>query len=1165
MEGPLEETAMIPKGSTVLNAGQDDEMIVEGYTRSIGRTTLTWIGFILSLGFLRLIFYWKPNWYIRCTHVKTSLSSASHVLLKDQYDQEFVETICYLDLGSQPQFKLSSQQENKKGEPTPLSVINHHENTQYNHKDDLDGRKYFVNKKHMYIFSFATETFSKLGNVTQEMTSSELLSCKPLSTSEAAYRLSLYGRNVLEVHVTPIVTLVIRQAVNPFYVFQLFSVILWYTDEYYYYASAIIIMSVVSITITTYTTRKMERALKSTVHQFGSATIRRAEGTITTLPTEVVPGDIIEIPRSGIIMDVDAILLTGNCIVNESMLTGESIPVTKTPLPNPANSTIMYDPKHHAKHTLFCGTHVIQTRFYGDQAITALVIRTGFMTAKGNLIRSIMFPKPVDFRFYRDIYMFMISLAVIAFMGMIYTVVLMVDRQYEAGLVARRVLDIITIAVPPALPAALAVGIVVSQRRLKNQSKIYCIIPSYINIAGSINVVCFDKTGTLTEDGLDMQGVLPCEDAQFTAFVQDTRGMTETAPIKTGMASCHSLTYIDGELSGDPLDLKMFEATGWSLEEVGEETNRYDMIMPTVVKPKTGHSPDSPEVGILRQFTFSSSLQRMSVIVKNLSSPVFEVFTKGSPEMISSLCLEETIPNNFSDRLAEYTRQGYRVIAMAHKELTLSYAKLHRVDRSEVEKNLKFLGLLVMENMLKPETAPVIAELTQSNIRTVMVTGDNMLTAATVAKQCGIIHPGQKIILVAANEVNGERTIGFYTEQSGGKFSEDTTINIEFMDDEVEDFCFALTGWAWSVIQDDHPNLLQRIAVKGAVFARMSPEQKSQLVEVLQSLDYYVAMCGDGANDCGALKVAHAGISLSEAEASVASPFTSKIANIRCVIHLIKEGRAALVTSFGVFKFMAGYSLTQYASVLLLYYIGANLTDFEFLYIDLAVITSLSITFPFTPAADTLHPYSPPVKLASLFPILILGINFIIMTCVQLGAMLLIMAQQWFEPYEENPDEEYICYENTAVFDVSSFQYIILALMFAQGAPYRKHMFSNIPFLVNVIVVILINVWLTLYPTAPVAAFMELRLPPTIGFRALFLAFAAGNFLICMVVERLITGNESLRVKVEEFAKSRSCCHSGSKYEAIGDEITDSKNWPPIASSDETFATVLHREMSQID
>lgn len=107
----------------------------------------------------------------------------------------------------------------------------------------------------------------------------------------------------------------------------------------------------------------------------------------------------------------------------------------------------------------------------------------------------------------------------------------------------------------------------------------------------------------------------------------------------------------------------------------------------------------------------------------------------------------------------------------------------------------------------------------------------------------------------------------------------------------------------------------------------MAPEQKQQLIELLQELGYYVGMCGDGANDCGALKAAHAGVSLSETEASVASPFTSKVADISCVPTLIKEGRSALVTSFAVLKYMACYSMTQFSSVLILYTLYSNLTD----------------------------------------------------------------------------------------------------------------------------------------------------------------------------------------------------------------------------------------------
>ena len=108
------------------------------------------------------------------------------------------------------------------------------------------------------------------------------------------------------------------------------------------------------------------------------------------------------------------------------------------------------------------------------------------------------------------------------------------------------------------------------------------------------------------------------------------------------------------------------------------------------------------------------------------------------------------------------------------------------------------------------------------------------------------------------------------------------------------------------------------------MFARFSPEQKAQLVESLQSVGYFVSMCGDGANDCGALKAAHTGIALSQAEASVASPFTSGVQNISCVPRIIREGRCALATSFGTFKFMMGYSITQFTTVLMLYCVRIN-------------------------------------------------------------------------------------------------------------------------------------------------------------------------------------------------------------------------------------------------
>lgn len=117
--------------------------------------------------------------------------------------------------------------------------------------------------------------------------------------------------------------------------------------------------------------------------------------------------------------------------------------------------------------------------------------------------------------------------------------------------------------------------------------------------------------------------------------------------------------------------------------------------------------------------------------------------------------------------------------------------------------------------------------------------------------------------------------------------------------------------------------------IRGQVFARMSPDEKHELVEKLQSIDYTVGFCGDGANDCGALKAADVGISLSEAEASVAAPFTSRVFDISCVPRIIREGRASLVTSFSCFKYMSLYSAIQFTTVSILYRKASNLGDFQ--------------------------------------------------------------------------------------------------------------------------------------------------------------------------------------------------------------------------------------------
>ncbi|OTF72224.1 cation-transporting ATPase 13A3-like protein [Euroglyphus maynei] len=824
-------------------------------------------------------------------------------------------------------------------------------------------------------------------------------------------------------------------------------------------------MSALSLTSSVIQTRRNQKQLRDTVQGTDTVNVCRAKEDVYEKieSTQLVPGDIIEVPSFGCTMQCDAVLVSGNVIVNESMLTGESVPVTKIPLPS-TSLQMSYNAKEHAKHTLFCGTKVIQTRYYNNVKVRAVVIRIGYQTAKGELVRSIMFPKPVDFKLNRHIHKFVGFLSMLALIGFIYTVVLKTDRGVNWKSIVIKALDLITIVIPPALPAAMTIGVVFAQSRLR-ESEIFCISPRSINISGCINCVCFDKTGTLTEDDLSFSEIVPIDKSQnqFGNRITDLANDLEYGPLLISLASCHSLTLIEGKMIGDPLDQKMFEATGWVLEEPEvNDSSKYDLLAPSVVRPKSDY--ENKEVGIIRQFPFSSSLQRMSVVVRQINGTQFELYAKGSPEMIASLCDPASLPSDYTSTLQEYTEKGFRVLGLAYRPLTsLNYHKIQRASREDLEKNLSFLGLLVMGNMLKPETTEVIETLIMANIRTVMVTGDNMLTALSVARECSMIQPWHKVILL---EINPE-TVTADVPKLQWKFANDAHISdavkykLSTMD-ERDKTHVAVSGKTFHVLREHYPEILKKVAVRGTVFARMSPEQKQYLIELLQEIGYYVGMCGDGANDCGALK---AGVSLSETEASVASPFTSKRPDISCIPTLIREGRASIVTAFGILKYMACY-------------IGRNR------------------------AFDRLDRDPPPSSLIGLTPLASIVLQIILVTIMQVLSIMIVKEQPWYQKHVTRNDDDLASHDNYALFASSVFQYITLAVVFSKGKPYRQPLYTNQLFLLSLILMTALTVVLVVYPPKFIATFFELYMTHvTIEFRITMILLALAHFILAIFLE----------------------------------------------------------------
>lgn len=135
------------------------------------------------------------------------------------------------------------------------------------------------------------------------------------------------------------------------------------------------------------------------------------------------------------------------------------------------------------------------------------------------------------------------------------------------------------------------------------------------------------------------------------------------------------------------------------------------------------------------------------MIVKNFIDSSFRSYVKGSPEKILELCRPETLPSNFDEVLQIYTECGYRVLALATKPLNINFLKAQKIARDDVENNLEFLGFLVMQNKLKPVTTSIIQTLNEAKIRTIMATGDNVLTAISVGRECNIVDAESEVFL----------------------------------------------------------------------------------------------------------------------------------------------------------------------------------------------------------------------------------------------------------------------------------------------------------------------------------------------------------------------------------------------------------------------------------
>ena len=337
-------------------------------------------------------------------------------------------------------------------------------------------------------------------------------------------------------------------------------------------------------------------------------------------------------------------------------------------------------------------------------------------------------------------------------------------------------------------------------------------------------------------------------------MVADPLNISVDSPLIHAMASCHTLIKLQGELTGNPLDVKLFEAIEWDLKEqfnAGVNPD-YGVPTPALVSPSKRHSgrknkipygqqsaPSNLEIALLKSYPFDSAVQRMTIVAKKKGAPHFDVFVKGAPEKVASLCKPETVPSDFTSVLQTYTTQGLRVIAAATKSLNAN-ARWQEVDdmsRNELEEKCDFLGLIIMQNLVKQETYGAIEKLHEADIETVMVTGDNILTGISVGRDCKLIRPGTTIIKVEADVMqefdSTQLNVSYYLTESEGKPGANAEVTLL---NAGQNYAFACDGRTFDLIRTHDRTLLNAIVQKGKIFARMLPEQKIHLIECMKDM-----------------------------------------------------------------------------------------------------------------------------------------------------------------------------------------------------------------------------------------------------------------------------------------------------------------------------------------
>ncbi|CAF4331854.1 unnamed protein product [Rotaria socialis] len=501
---------------------------------------------------------------------------------------------------------------------------------------DQRSHAWFVFQKCRYIYDESEKkTFQTIDYPLSNSFSSYLQSKGYQTQDELDQGVWNFGLNAMFIDIPNFIDLFIERATAPFFVFQVFCVLLWCLDEYWYYSLLTLFMLIVfEITLVQQQKRNMAM-IRQMGNQPYKISVYRQRKWIKIDTTDILPGDLCSVLRNNENnpLPCDMLLLRGQCIVDESMLTGESIPQMKEPIESIDESTIFDLERHGKLHVLSAGTKIVQHTppakmqggmKAGDNGCIAYALRTGFSTSQGKLLKTILYSVKRVTANNLETFLFILFLLIFAVIAASYVWIEGTkDPKRNRYKLFIECTLILTSVVPPELPIELSLAVNTSLIALV-KLLIYCTEPFRIPFAGKVDICCFDKTGTLTSDDLVVEGVAGIQDSDDPIPLSK---IDVQLPVKQVLLTCHALANLDGDIIGDPLEKATLNALEWTV-------TRGDTVVP--VKGRTGRWQ------IVQRFHFLSALKRMSVIAGQSSShsnneTSYIVAVKGAPETLKSM------------------------------------------------------------------------------------------------------------------------------------------------------------------------------------------------------------------------------------------------------------------------------------------------------------------------------------------------------------------------------------------------------------------------------------------------------------------------------------------------------------------------------------------------